>query len=132
MEGFTPEIGMYLLATFVAGLLLGWLFRGPQSNRRINQVSDEWQSKVDDVIRQKDRCVTEMGSLRSTIESQQGVVRRHEIAIAKARTELESAHEKEKLMSKNIFTLRAEREDTKAKLVHFQNAQVSVKQQSTE
>ena len=132
MEGFTPEIGMYLLATFVAGLLLGWLFRGPQSNRRINQVSDEWQSKVDDVSRQKDRCVTEMGSLRSTIESQQGVVRRHEIAIAKARTELESAHEKEKLMSKNIFTLRAEREDTKGKLVHFQNAMVSVKQQSAE
>jgi len=59
-------------------------------------------------------------------------VRRHEIAISRGRTALESAHEKEKLMAKDLFNLRAEREGFKTKMLTFQNALVAMKQQSAE
>jgi predicted flap endonuclease-1-like 5' DNA nuclease len=54
------------------------------------------------------------------------------MAVTKIRTELESAIEKEKLLTKNIFTLRAEREDFKTKMVTFQNRMAALQRQSAE
>lgn len=132
MDGSTLQTVLLLLAAGVAGIGVGWLIRGAYGNRRIGQLNDEWQLKVDNLARQKDRLTAEISTLRSTIESQQDGIRQHEIAGAKSRTELESAQEKEKLLSKNLFALRTEREDFKNKVVQFQNALVSVKQQSAE
>ena len=132
MEGSILQIALLPLATAVIGAVVGWLIRGAKSNRRIDQLHDEWQTKLDDYIRQRDRLTTEIASLRSTIESQQADIHKHESAVTKGRTDLESAYEKEKMMAKGIFTLRAEREDFKNKVVQFQNALVSVKQQSAE
>ena len=132
MEALTSEIALYLAAAGVVGVLLGWLFRGANSQRLMDRLSDEWQTKFDDVVRQRDRLTTETEKLRSTIETQQGVVNRHEITIAKTRTDLESSYAKEKLMSKDLFNLRAEREGFKEKVAAFQNALAAVKQQSAE
>ena len=132
MEALTPEIALYLAAAGVIGVLLGWLFRGANSKRSVEQLNDEWQVKLDDVVRQRDRLTVEAEKLRSTIETQQGVVNRHEITIAKTRTDLESAYAKEKLMSKDLFNLRAEREGFKEKMAAFQNALSAVRQQSAE
>ena len=132
MEALTSEIALYLAAAGVVGLLLGWLVRGANSQRLMDRLSDEWQTKLDDVVRQRDRLTTETEKLRSTIETQQGVVNRHEITIAKTRTDVESAYAKEKLMSKDLFNLRAEREGFKEKMAAFQNALTAVRQQSAE
>lgn len=132
MDGLTLQTALFLLAAGVVGTVVGWLIRTAASNRRIDQLNDEWQTKLDDVVRQRDRFIAEIASLRSTIDSQQADIRQYEIAVIKGRTDLESAHEKEKLMSKSIFTLRAEREDFKSKVVQFQNALVSLKQQSAQ
>ena len=132
MEGSILQIALLLLAAAVIGAAVGWLIRGGKSSRRTDQLNDEWQTKLDDHIRQRDRLTTEIASLRSTIESQQADIHKHEIAVTKGRTDLESAYEKEKMLSKSIFTLRAEREEFKNKVVQFQNALVSVKQRSAE
>ena len=132
MDGPNLQIALILLGTGVVGAVFGWLIRGAMSNRRIDRLDDEWQTKLDDLIRQRDRLATEIDTLRSTIESQQADIHKHEIAVAKGRTNLESAFEKEKMMSKSIFTLRTEREDFKNKVVQFQNALISVKQRSAE
>jgi len=132
MDDSTPQIAMFLLASGVFGTVVGWLMRGAKSNRRVDRLNDEWQTKADDLIRQRDRLTSEITTLRSTIESQQADIHKHEIEVARGRTNLESAYEKEKSMSKSIFTLRSEREDFKSKLVRFQNALISVKQQSAE
>jgi predicted flap endonuclease-1-like 5' DNA nuclease len=132
MDGLTPQIVTYLLGSAIIGAALGWLFRGAHFNRRVEQQNDEWQIKLDNYVRQRDYLSAEAFKLRSTIETQQAAVHKHETAVANARTDLESAREKEKRMSKDLFTLRAEREDFKSNMTRFQNALVSVKQQSAD
>jgi predicted flap endonuclease-1-like 5' DNA nuclease len=130
MDGLTPQIVTFLLGSAIIGTALGWLIRGAYVNRRVDQQNDEWQIKLDNYVRQRDHLTAEALKLRSTIESQQAAVHKNETAVANARIELESAREKEKRMSKDLFTLRAEREDFKSKMTRFQNALIQVKQQS--
>ena len=132
MDGSFSQLGLYLLGSLVAGAGIGWLMRSAMIKHRINQLNDDWQSQLDDVARRRDRLTAETQTLRSSIEAQQGAIHRHEMAVANMRTELESAHETEKLMSKSIFTLRSEREDFKNKVSTFQNALAALKQQSAE
>ena len=123
MGGSIPQIALYVLGAGVLGVVIGWLIRGAISKRRIGQLTGEGQTKLDNVTRQRDQFATEYSKLRSTIESLQA-------AVAKGRTELESALEKSKLLAKNVFTLRAEREDTKIKVSTIQNALISVNQRT--
>lgn len=132
MDGSTFQSIWILLGTAIAGIGAGWLIRGAVGSRRIALLNEEWQSQVDDLVRQKDRLTAETSTLRTTIETQQDGLRQYETAVAKSRTELESAQEKEKLLTKSLFTLRAEREEFKNKVVQFHNALVSVQQQSAE
>ena len=128
----TEEIVLYLIGAGVAGLIVGWLLRSQMSKSRIDGLEDEWQAKLDDVIRQRDRFTVEIEKLKTSIETQQGVVHRHEVSAARAQTDLESANEKAKALSKDIFTLRAEREDFKNKVGTIQDALAAVQQQTVE
>ncbi len=128
----TQEILFYLLGAGLAGGFVGWLLRGPMNNGRIGQLDDEWQVKLDDVVRQRDRSTVEIDKLKSSIEKQQGVVHRHEVSAARAQTGLESANEKAKSLAKDVFTLRAEREDFKDKVGTIQDALAAVQQQTME
>ena len=132
MDGSLSQLGMYLLATLVAGAAVGWLIRRALSNSRIHELNDDWQAQLDDVVRQRDRFIAESATLRTTIEAQEAVIHQRDIAVNKIRTELVSALEKDKLMTKNIFTLKTEREDFKTKVATFQNALASLKRQSAE
>lgn len=132
MGGLTPETAIYALAAVVVGIGIGWLLQSGLLRRRIAQVSDDWQAKVDDMTRQRDRLTNENGKLRTRLEEQEAAVHRHEVAVKKANIELESAREREKRLSKDIFTLRGEREDFKNKVVTFKSALDTVKQQTVE
>jgi chromosome segregation ATPase len=131
MDGMTPQIGLYLLAAACIGAALAWLMAGAYTRRRLAQHADEWQSKVDQLIRARDRQIHEAEKLRATVESQQGAVHRHEQEVARAKTELESVRERGKQLAKDVFTLKTEREETKAKMTAFQNALQNVKQQAS-
>lgn len=132
MDNSLSEIGLTLLVAVAAGAALAWLVRGAIANSRINQLNDMWQTQLDDVARQRDRLNSESITLRTSIEAQEAVIHQRDLAVKRISTEFESALEKEKMMSKNIFTLRAEREDFKAKVITFQNALASLKRQSQE
>ena len=132
MDSLTPEVLTYLLGSACIGAVLGWIVRGAQFRVRTEQLADEWQLKLDNFIRQRDRLTAETSTLRSTIEKQQAAVYKHETAAANAQTDLDSAHVKEKRMSKDLFTLRAEREEFKSKMASFQDALEIVKRQSAD
>lgn len=132
MDNSLSEIGLTLLVAATAGATLAWLVRSAIANSRFNQLNDMWQTQLDDVVRQRDRLNSESITLRTSIEAQEAVIHQRDLAVKRISTEFESALEKEKMMSKNIFTLRAEREDFKAKVITFQNALASLKRQSQE
>ena len=132
MDVIISEIGLYLLAAAVLGSAAGWLFCSTLSRNTIAHLNDDWQTRVDGGVRDKDRLTAEIATLRTSIEAQEAVIHQRDMAVTKIRTELNSALEKEKLMTKNIFTLRAEREDFKTKVVSFQNALGALKRQSAE
>ena len=132
MEALTPQLMLFVGAALLIGAGIGWLIRGASNNRLIDTINDDWQTKLDEMIRQRDRLTAETATLRSNIEDQEAVVRRHETALSRSRTAIDSAHEKEKLMAKDLFNLRAEREGFKTKMLTFQNALVAMKRQSAE
>ena len=132
MDDPTLQIAIYLLVGAVGGIVIGWLLRGPYSKRRLGELEDEWQIKLDNVIRQRDRFIAEIDGLRSSIEAQQETLRKFENAAHKKDIELQSAQEKSKSLQKDVFTLRAEREDFKDKVSTIQNALTSVRQQTAE
>jgi predicted flap endonuclease-1-like 5' DNA nuclease len=130
LTGFSTDSLMILLGTgSVAGLAV-WLVRGMIANRQTSQLIDEWESRVDDLSRKRDNLLAEANKNRATIETQQTEIYQNEQAVQRSNTSLNSALEKINSLSKDLFTLRAEREDSKLKLVTFQNALNSVQNQS--
>ena len=130
MDSALSDYFLYFLAALAVGAAAGWLVRNAIASKRVADLNSDWQNQVDDIVRHRDRLTAENGKLRTTVEAQESVVHQRDMMVAKSRTALESALEKEKLLSKSIFTLKAEREDFKTKLVTFQNALFSLKSQS--
>ena len=115
----------------VAGLL-AWLARGWFAKRQTVELIDEWESRVDALSRKHDSLVAEANKYRAIIETQQATISEKELVAQRSSTSLNSALEKINSLSKDLFTLRAEREDSKQKLVTFQNTLNSVRLQSQE
>lgn len=105
------QIALYLLAAVTAGAAAGWLFRGISGKRRLEQAVDKWQIKYDEAARQRDRFNAENTKLRTTLEAQQAVLHKRELALSKFRTELESVIEKSKSMGRELFTAKSERDE---------------------
>ncbi len=132
MTGSFLDIAIYAAAALLAGCGVGWLIRGGVMTRRIALLEDDWQSRLDDAGRHRDHYAAETQSLRSRIEEQEAVLQQHKTAYTRACTELQSAEEREKRLSKDIFTLRNEREEFKNKLTAIQAALVKIRQQAAD
>jgi len=132
MDGFVSDFWLYLFGSLLGGTVLGWLIQSAISSSRVSQLNDDWQAQLDDAVRQRDRLSAESTTLRTSIEAQEAVIHQRDLSVKVTRVELESALENAKQLTKNIFTLRAEREDFKTKVVNFQNGLASLKRQSAE
>lgn len=121
-----------LLGSAAFAGLLAWLGRGLIAKHRSDRIIEEWQSRVDDLARKRDGLIAEADNYRTTIDEQHAEIQKLAQAAKRSDTSLSSADEKIKSLSKDLFTLRSEREDSKQKLVTFQNALNSVRQQSQE
>ena len=126
------QLGLYLTAAAVIGALVSWLIRGTSVRRGFEQLNDKWHIKFDDAARQRDEFNAENIKLRTSIEAQQAVAHQHEIAASKMRTGLESAAEKIKSLSKDVFALSAERDELKNKFSNSHQALNAANQQVTE
>ncbi len=132
MDGPTLQTALYLLAAGLAGAVGGWLLRGASNQREIDRLSRDGQTKLGDIVRQKDELAQESSNMRLTLEAQQALIQKHEAAIIRGRADLESAHEKARLLTKDLFNLREEREGFKTKVATFQRALVALNKQSTD
>jgi len=123
------QLGLYLTAAAVLGAVIGWAIRGAGGKRSLEKLNDKWHVKYDEAARQRDRFNSENIKLRASIEAQQAVVHKHELAASKMRTGLESATEKIKSLSKDVFALSAERDELKNKFNASHQALNAAKQQ---
>ncbi len=98
MDDLSPQFAMILLATAVFAVGVGWLLCGRQNKRRLDELGDEWQIKLDNVVRRRDRLIVEIDNLRSSIEAQHAIMRKQENAAHKKDIELHSADEKAKTL----------------------------------
>jgi predicted flap endonuclease-1-like 5' DNA nuclease len=105
------QITLYLLVAAAAGAAVGWLIRGIFVKRHLEKSLDKWQIKYDEAARQRDRFNAENTKLRTSIEAQQAVLHKHELAVAKYRTELGSVVEKAKGLGKELFSTKSERDE---------------------
>lgn len=125
------HIPLYVALALLTGAALGWLIRGPHVRRTIERELDKWQTKFDEAARQRDRFIAENTKLRTSIEAQQAVLHKHELAVAKFRTELESTVEKAKSLSKELFAARTERDEYQRIANSKQSALTLAQQQVT-
>ena len=132
LTGITTDTLLILLGAGAVAGILAWLVRGMIARRQTIGLIDAWESRVDDLSRKRDGLLTEANKYRATIEAQQAEMHQSEQAVQRSNTSLNSAVEKINSLSKDLFTLRAEREDSKLKLVTFQNALNSVRFKSQE
>ena len=132
METSITDISLYLLAALAVGAVAGWLLKTVLTKSKIVVAKGRLQEQLDVVSRQRDQSKVENDKLRKSIEAQQAVIHQRELVASSARTELNSALEKEKLMERNNFILRAEREDFKTKMSSFQSRMLSLQQQSAD
>lgn len=121
-----------MLGAGAVAALLAWLVRGMSARRHALALADEWETRVDDLSRKRNGLLAQADKYRATIEAQQADLHRHAQAVQQSTTSLNSAVEKNNSLTKDLFTLRAEREASKQKLITFQNALNSVQQQSQE
>ena len=103
MDGLFSGSGMYLLATLLGGIGCGWLLRNALSGSHINKLNDDWQSKLKEVARQRKKLDAETVTLRASIAAQESIVHKRDIAVVEMRTELESALEREKQVTKKCL-----------------------------
>lgn len=132
MTASISQLALYLLAALAVGGGIGWLIRGANDKRRFETVNNEWLVKFDEAARQRDRFNAENTKLRTSIEAQQAVVHKHELAASKIRTELESAAERIKALTKDAFTASSERDEYKAKVNANHDALLAAKRQITD
>jgi predicted flap endonuclease-1-like 5' DNA nuclease len=126
------QAGLYLLAAAISGVIVGWLIRSMIGSRNLSQMDDQWQKRLDQAVRQRERLGTENASLKTSIEAQQAVVSKHTQAAAKTRTEIESLREKINALTKNSFVLGEERDEFKNKLARIMGLVNTAKQQLME
>ena len=132
MESLSPPVALIFTVVGLLGVLLGWTIGAWQAKARIGALRDDWQIKLDNFVRERDRLTSETAHLRKTVEQQQGAIHRAEITLSKTRTELESLRERNKQLNKDIFTLRSEREDFKGRVSEIQNQMALMKRHAAE
>jgi len=132
MDVMSPQLALYLAGAALAGVIIAWLLLRLAQRRKLKDQAEEWQGNIDNVVRIRDRLINEAEALHTTIDNQQTTITQHQHAVASGQVEFESAKERERQLNKDIFTLRAEREETKQKMHTFQEALLAVKQQAQE
>jgi predicted flap endonuclease-1-like 5' DNA nuclease len=132
MDALSPQFTLLLTVTGVVAIAVGWAIGAIQARRTMRTLRDDWQVKLDNFVRERDRLTSENAHLRSVIDQQQGAMHRAEVALSSVRTELESLRERNKQLNRDIFTLKSEREDFKTRVREIQDQMSTLKHHSVE
>jgi len=121
MAGFDLISVLYILSGAVVGGIAAWLLRGWQGQRVLQDSSVRWQQKLDEAAGENEQLSAAIGTLKKLVRAHEIVIQKHVAAGEAARTELNSLNEKAGMLSKNLFTIGAERDELKDQVTRHQN-----------
>ena len=113
----------FALGGAIFGGLVGWAVRAIISRRHVGELAREAEKKLDEVTSQRNQFAERYSRSRSKIETL-------EAAYSRRSAEFEVVLEKAKGLAKRVRRLRNERERTKTKIDHVQNAFETLRQQT--
>jgi len=128
----TLPMAVIVIALLAGGAALASAVLISRHKRQQANRDEDWQSRLDDMTRLRDRQAAERDSLQARLEEQQTDLNRHEVAASRVRTALESARERDKRLTRDNVAMRGEREELRKTLLRFQAAMKSVKQQAVD
>lgn len=122
MTGFGLAAGMYLMGGAIVGAVFSWLLRTWQTSQQFAQINQDWRSRIDEAALQNEHLKTKVGSLKQLLAAEQARIQKYVLAVRAAKTELESRDAKETMLSKNLFTIGAARDELKNQMVRYRSA----------
>ena len=116
MGSLDSQTILFLVSAFLVGAGLGFFVHALSGGRRLRELEHDWQSRYDKALRQIEKLKTQNTALETTVESSRATAQKYQHAAMQGQTEFESLREKANTLSKNIFTLGAERDQLEDKL----------------
>ena len=126
------QIGLFIAIGMTFGGLITWYVRGKRSKDELERMSDDYQTRLDNEIRGKNRLTRENDSLRAVLDSERAQLAKFKHAAVARSTELQSLQEKVNVLSKDLFTLGAEKDELGGKLLNIQKSLVAARQRVKE
>ena len=109
-------------AAALTGAILAYALSRRQTARSLAQQNDEWQDRIDEEIRGKNRLQAEIQTFKTSLESERRLAEKLKKAALAQRTELQSLREKESRQSQDAFALNAERDELARKIGNIQRS----------
>lgn len=128
MGSLDSQTILFLVSAFFVGAGIGFFVHAMSGGRRLRDTEDDWQSRYDKALRQIEKLKTHNTALEHSVESNRSAAQTHQHAAMQSQTELESLREKANTLSKNVFTLGAERDQLNDKLTGNQKQLLGTKQ----
>ena len=116
MGSLDSQTILFLVSAFLVGAGIGFFVHSLSGGRRLRDLEHDWHSRYDKALRQIEKLKTQNTALESTVETNRASAQKFQHAAMQSQTELESLREKASTLSKNIFTLGAERDQLNDKL----------------
>ena len=116
MGSLDSQTILFLVSAFLVGAGIGFFVHALSGGRRLHELEHDWQSRYDKALRQIEKLKTQNTALETTVESNRTAAQKYQHAAIQSQTEFESLREKANTLSKNVFTLGAERDQLEDKL----------------
>ena len=116
MGSLDSQTILFLVSAFLVGAGIGFFVHSLSGGRRLRDLEHDWHSRYDKALRQIEKLKTQNTALESTVETNRASAQKFQHAAMQSQTELESLREKASTLSKNVFTLGAERDQLNDKL----------------
>ncbi len=127
-----PLTIIYIAGAAAFGGVVGWFFRSRQSAQDMSRLGDDWRSRHDKAVAEKEENSKEIGKLKHSLDAAKKIVEKNIIATNQAKTEIASLREKQNALQKNLFVIGAERDELKGKLSNHSNVMNSSQQRVTQ
>jgi predicted flap endonuclease-1-like 5' DNA nuclease len=124
--------GIIACTACALGAAVAWILCSKRASSELDDLDNDWQSRLDKETRDRKRVAGEADTLRAALDAERVLLQKFKHAAVARSTELQSFKEKINALSKDLFTLGSERDQLGQKLVNIQKSLIVTKHRATE